>query len=615
MKRFQTILTILALSLASGLVACSGGSSSGGGGGGSNPISVSLSGAPASMTVNGSAAVTATVNNDSANAGVTWSCAPSGSCGSFSPTITAGGTATTYTAPAAVPTSSVTVTATSVTDGTKSASSTITIGHIPLASGNYVFSLSGSNTNIAFYDVAGVFTVNGDAITGGEQDYVDNVPTSDLHDAINPTGSFVTTTADGNLQIVLTTCLAQDCTQVDSVIDGGNGIEVINGSLTSTSSCATAGGPCVGRLIEFDSVNTSSGKLELQDAAAAVAAPAGNYVFGIQGIGVSGLAVAIAGVLDISGASVSTSGTVFDVNNGGTASTAQTISTGSVGTLDATGRMQLSITPSATFPIFGFAAYIVDANHIRMALAASPLSGVAYLQNSLGLSVAGTSYVAGLNGFDGFGTFQAAGLLTMAQGANGVTGMISYNDIVNAQTSAIAVTGTYTDDVSHPGRAELTAVTDGTNTFDINLYVDGNGHALALTLDAGVVLSGEGFLQTPSSSFSGTYVMDATGADASNGMELDAVGPVTTGSGTFSGFADFNWLGAPLFPNEAVSGAFTAPVGGVSTGAGNTLTGLDALLGGGQADAFDYYVVDANTVIGIEVDSNQNTLATFDLTQ
>ena len=65
----------------------------------------------------------------------------------------------------------------------------------------------------------------------------------------------------------------------------------------------------------------------------------------------------------------------------------------------------------------------------------------------------------------------------------------------------------------------------------------------------------------------------------------------------------------------AVSGAFTAPVGGVSTGAGNTLTGLDALLGGSQADTFDYYVVDANTVIGIEVDSNQNTLATFDLTQ
>ena len=401
MKYLQAILSALALSLAAGLVACSGGSSS------TPPppppaISVSVSGAPSSLTVNGTASITATVSNDSANGGVTWSCAPSGTCGVFSPTSTPSGTATTYTAPSAAAT--VTVTATSVTDTTKSGSVTIAVGAAPitLADGNYVFSLSGSNTNSVFYDAAGVFTVSGGLITGGEQDYVDGA-NSDLHDAINPAGSSLTTSADGNLQIVLTTCLGVDCTQVDTVIDGGDGIETINGSVVSASTCGTAGGRCVARLVEFDSFSTSSGKLELQDSTAAATAPAGNYIFGVQGV--PGLAIAIAGIIDISGTSVSTTGTIFDINNGGTASLAQTISAGSVGAPDATGRLQLSITPSSTFPVFAFAAYIVDASHIRLVQAASPLSGIAYLQNSSGISVAGTSYVAGLNGFDGFWTF------------------------------------------------------------------------------------------------------------------------------------------------------------------------------------------------------------------
>src|SRR6202012_5022903 len=59
----------------------------------------------------------------------TWSvtCGTS-SCGSFSPTSTQSGAATTYTAPANVPTGgTVTVMATSVTDGTAPASTIITI--------------------------------------------------------------------------------------------------------------------------------------------------------------------------------------------------------------------------------------------------------------------------------------------------------------------------------------------------------------------------------------------------------------------------------------------------------------------------------------------------------
>ena len=70
----------------------------------------------------------------------------------------------------------------------------------------------------------------------------------------------------------------------------------------------------------------------------------------------------------------------------------------------------------------------------------------------------------------------------------------------------------------------------------MQLYVDGNGNALMLTMDSTDALAGLAFLQTTGASVSGTYVMADTGADVTNEFELDAVGPVSTGSGTFLGF-------------------------------------------------------------------------------
>jgi hypothetical protein len=158
-------------------------------------------------------------------------------------------------------------------------------------------------------------------------------------------------------------------------------------------------------------------------------------------------------------------------------------------------------------------------------------------------------------------------------------------------------------------------VTDGSNTFNIQLYIDGNGNALALTLDtAQDVLEGVGYEQTSGGTFSGTYVMSATGIDPTNLLELDAVGPVVAdGTSSLAGFADLNWLGITS-ADLAVTGAFTTPSGGVSTGTGNTLTGLDVTTPA-NADAFDYYVVDSTKVIAIETDANQLTLGYFFLTQ
>jgi hypothetical protein len=609
-RYIQAISTTLAVCMMAALVACSSGSSSstGGGGGGTTPISVALTGAPSSLGPNGTASITATVSNDSAAKGVTWSCTPASSCGSFNPTATASGTATAYTAPGAA--GSVTVTATSVTDTTKTASATISIAvtQITLADGNYVYALSGSDTNASPYTLVGVFTLAGGKLTAGEQDFVDDT-NGDLHDALNTTGSGYTTTADGNLQLTLTTCAGSTCTAVDTAIGpGGNGIETINGSMVSSTRA---------RLIGYDTFATSSGTLDTQDATAAAATPTGPYIFSAGGYqGIAG-----GGILNFSGSTtVNPTGTVVDLNQGGTVELGETITASQVLAPDATGRVQVQVTLNDSGPtVINLVGYIVDASRIQIESGNVPISGAAYAQNTASLGVSGNNYVYGMLGSDPIGAFQSVGILTMGSSL-AVTGAISSNDAANFQVPSASISGgTYVADTTNVGRYTLTGVTNGVTTFNIQLYVDGNGNALVLTADTTDVLEGLAYQQTASATMSGTYVMNDTGAnDGTTEFELDAVGPVTTGTGTFSGFADLNWLNAT--PTQTadltVAGAFTAPSSGVSTGTGNTITGLDVTTAA-NADAFDYYVVDSTRVIALDVDANlsQLDLAFFEATQ
>jgi len=141
-------------------------------------ISVIINPQPrAEMNVTSTAPFAAAVDNDPQNAGVNWSVTCSSSqCGSFTTANpVASGSATTYQAPASIPTGgTVTLTATSVTDSTKSASTMVTITQAAttLGDGTYVFHLRGSDFTAANgesnYYIAGAFTVSGGLITGGE---------------------------------------------------------------------------------------------------------------------------------------------------------------------------------------------------------------------------------------------------------------------------------------------------------------------------------------------------------------------------------------------------------------------------------------------------------------
>src|SRR5262249_50748622 len=120
----------------------SNGSGNGSGGGASTPpstpaaVSVTLSLPSVSIQVGATQAFTATVANDASNKGVSWTLTGAGcsgsTCGPVTPAVTASGVAVMYTAPTAVPSpATVTLTATSVADLTKFASSTITLTTTP----------------------------------------------------------------------------------------------------------------------------------------------------------------------------------------------------------------------------------------------------------------------------------------------------------------------------------------------------------------------------------------------------------------------------------------------------------------------------------------------------
>ncbi len=610
----QTILSVISLSLLATLVACGGGSSNT-----TTPpatISVAMGTPPASMAESTWQNFTATVSNDSTSGGVNWSVAcGSANCGSFSSTSTPSGTATVYTAPSTIPTGgTVTVTASSVTDGTKKSNSSVSITVASsLADGTYVFSLTGKDFATAGldYSVAGAFTVASGAITGGEQDFVDfDTPT--VNDAI--TGGSVSTKADGNLQIVINTA---------DVAIGVGGVETFNGTLVSGTR---------GLITEFDLSATSSGTLDLQTGAAA---PSGSYAFFVNGGDViSSCATATSGVINVgAGGAVSSTGSVVDYDDCGTPVLGQPVDAGTVSAPDSLGRVTISLNLTTSgIGGLGAAGYIVDADHIRLIennqdtndIQQGATSGTALAQGASAgtfntASVAGTTYAFGTNGEDFAGYAQMAAALTLNAGGT-VTGTLDYNDLACACTqTSLSVSGAYT--VDSTGRVTISNLIDAAATLpaplNVQLYLDGNGNGIVTTVDMWNVVGGLAYQQVgtgsfSAASFSGSYAFNTTGTGIVLYSEFDTVGPVTAdGVSAMSGTFDQNVLNGNLTAGLTLTDGFTADPSGVFIG---TITGLDNSSTTAQ-DLFRYYVVDSTKAFAIETDLNQLTLGYFELQQ
>lgn len=583
-------------------------------------IAVTLGPAPTSLQLSSGAAFTAFVADDSANAGVTWavSCG-SAACGSFTTAKTASGAPTDFSAPAAVPSgNTVTVSAISVTDATKSASAQITVtnANTTLANGTYIFSLAGADVASPYY-AAGAFVVSGGSITTGEQDFIDLGTIA--NDKLNGANSAISITADGNLQITLTTCNGTDCSGTDTSV-GVDGVETLDAALSSSSRA---------RIIEFDGSATSSGGIALQTSATA---PTAGYAFVISGFDGHAIPLAIGGVVNIDGSgTISGNGSVFDLNDsffeGGQVLQKQLFAASTVSAPDSFGRVVFSLVPSAASEVsaIDLAGYIVDATHIRLIETTDSLSGtLAGVALGQGTntgnfsSIAGNSYVAALTGFESIGAFQAAGVFSAGSGGT-VSGAMNYNDLtgIAPQTPSAITGGTYTVDTT--GRVTMTGVTDGIETFNLQFYLTGNAQenaATAITLDANDTLGGIGFQQTgggffSEASFFGAYTLDAAGVDL-GANELNAVGLITAdGAGSATGSVDLNDLAVGQNTSLPVSATFSSNTNGAFTG---KIMGMDVTTNSND-DVFAYYVIDTTKVIAIETDQNQLTLALFTLEQ
>ncbi|MGA3350905.1 MAG: hypothetical protein ABSC33_17905, partial [Candidatus Sulfotelmatobacter sp.] len=351
----KSILALIGLGMSAALAACGGN-----GGTGTTPpaITVTMSTTPpATMTVGANAPLAAQIAGDTTDSGVVWSCSPGNSsttCGQFS---SSNSVTTTYTAPSV--TGSVTITVASVHDNSATASAKVTIVPPLLPNGNYVYSLSGTdqaktaNNLLSAYYVAGAFTVLNGVITAGEQDSVDS--SNDIAAQINPAGSSLTQTADGNLQIVLA-IICQSCTI------GVNNVETFNASFLPQNSSKA-------NITEFDTSAAASGTLELQDAAAISVPLSQGYAFAVNGLDGSGNPAAIGGIIYVPNpGTVGQGGSIFDINDFGTVQLGQIFTqTGTVTVHpDGFGRVEFDLIPNALPPPrFNLIGYIVDTSRIQ----------------------------------------------------------------------------------------------------------------------------------------------------------------------------------------------------------------------------------------------------------
>src|SRR5882762_981138 len=564
-------------------------------------VSGSIPPTKASLLVGAQQEFTATVANDVANRGVTWTVAPASgtlctgtACGIMSATSTASGAPTTYEAPSAVPTGgAIIVTATSVTDPTKSASSTVTITsgvNNTGLNGDYAFTFTGVNTSGSFaFAGVGRFTADGAGnVTKGEVD----VNASQYPGPVVVQESLTGTYAIGadNRGVM----------NWDIPAGGSSGgtqrFAKITFALMADGSAVFSVFDTLGGRTEL-----ASGTMEKADTTVnSVAKITGDYAFGVAGVDHSNNRVAFAGRLTADGAG-NFSNVAADINASGSNSSAiVTLATYSISD-SSTGRGSINMTAllGVVPTSFNFVFYVVNSGKI-FAMETHPYTVSAPLLNGVMLqqqTPAGGFSNASLNGgmviyltgrsVCGSGTGPApigpGGLLPIGGGGTGpapnaLAGLFTadgkgaftrtYDQNCGGTSNSISdQPGIYS--VVGNGRTCIT-----TPTTDTVAYVVNSNQAFILGTDSSVLFGfGEPQAAGPlsNSSVMGTYAgfnstMATFGAGTFSG-EFTADGATPTGNVT--GIEDVSNLSGP---NSGVAFNATYPLLAMPTNGRGTMS-------------------------------------------
>ena len=366
------------------------------------PISVLITNKFVSQAIGGPpVAVNASVPNDSVNAGVTWALTANGAacspdCGTLVPAASPSFSAT-YTPPTTLPTGAAanpTITATSVTDTTKSDSFSFTIANASSAlNGHYAFLLRGFNpSGTSPLAIAGAFLSDG---TGGITDAEFELNNGgNIVDFPSPmTGSYT----------------------VDSSFNGISRVTITFASMpvNLVLKCVLSSDGKRGQIIQLDNSGfLTSGTLVQQDPAALSADPGGNYAFGVDSDTPVGLRIVEAGqfVLGAGGASI-TGGLADAIQFGGASAIGgvgggAAISAGAATPPDPLfGRGTLTLNVGGTGDV-QFSYYVIDGQKLNLletdggAALNSLFSGTAQKQKTMDANTINSTGVMALTGMN-----------------------------------------------------------------------------------------------------------------------------------------------------------------------------------------------------------------------
>ncbi len=468
-----------------------------------------------------------------------------------------------------------------------------------LNDGTYVYHFSGEGQNVGAVFAAGAFTVKGGVITGGEQDLADGG--GEFNDSL-VASSCSLSKAGNNIQIVLAT--AETGLNV-----GVNGVITLRGTVVSGSRVLVS---------EFDSFAAASGSIDLQTSAAA---PSGGYAFAVSGwtSDYPSQQLGIGGVLNLSGSSLVTAGSVFDYSEIGGVLQGQTFDSGTVSSVDQYGRVTFSLTPSSSSRIkpFSLVGYVVGSSQIQLVegndMLSGDMGGMALAQGAntgkfSQMGVANATYVFAGTGQNAGGNYVIGGDFVF--NPNGTLGgLLALSDSQFHGTNTIS-SGSYTVDPT--GRVTLSGIDVG---YGFQLYLDGNGNALELGDDKSQVTTGPAYQQSaPLTSFNGNYALVGQGQlNAQSQQPWSAVGLVTVSSNAFSGSTDYNVEETQYLPSPTVTS--TQSLSGTENSSTNSLSlaGLYSRSFSNPSN-FAYFPIDSRRAFAIETDGSQLGLLLLEAT-
>jgi hypothetical protein len=505
--------------------------------------------------------------------------------------------------------------------------------------GQYTFSFDGTDSTGNVLDAAGVLVANGVAsstagtITTGVVDI--NSGSNGVTTACPLTGTFSIGAADGRSSATIT------CKPASSA--------AITFTLQFTLTSNTHG-----LLIDFDSADTGSGSIDLQNTnVLSIGLISGNYAFGAAGVDLtkSGALINVAGVFiatpPSSGGTVgtidasTTAGGTEDVVDSGLSPALTKDDQGLVGSyqLDSAnaqyGRGTITMTsPTAGNPLASvtFAFYMIDQTHFKIVeidtLQDFILAGEVYSSpapkgktfSDVFLKGSYVFFVSGNSMSGSFSPYTLGGVWVLNGQSNGeiISGEDDFDDNGTATTGANSlVTSTYI--VSPPNgtlcRFEFNTKDSQARQSEYTVYPTSNGSAFVIEIDfdkspqgsagTGIAASGFAWQQAaePASPSAGAFAVGFTGAVLSSHSDQATGGEllVTTGTTTVAGTLDINSpAGAGSPQSSAITPASTIlSADSFGRGPANLATV------GGATFNLVYYSIDANRALLIDIDSGR----------